>query len=96
MSRTYMVLMNWYSHYGEVCDKPRKHIANISDLSRERRSTADLEQIQNYDAQIQMEQSKIYELQTKDNPWFQEAWHAHEEACRLTKRASNLLHRAEE
>jgi len=43
-----------------------------------------------------MEQSKIYELQTKDNPWFQEAWHAHEEACRLTKRASNLLHRAEE
>ena len=31
MPRTYMVLMNWYSYYGEVYDKLRKHIANISE-----------------------------------------------------------------
>lgn len=63
ISRIHIVMMNWYMHYGEICEQFRKSRESLSDILQARNVMRDLELLQKIEQQIVMEKKRIEDLQ---------------------------------
>ena len=55
ISRNHKIMMNWYTHYIEVCEQLRNSKENMSDILQVGNTTTDLELLQQLEDQTIMQ-----------------------------------------